>query len=163
MTSDVADAPAGTETAGGKCGTVSCTLCGLESSLRSRSSIVTFAGAEISGGVSAPPARMMNAAGMRTLVLGAVGLLCLGALFLGTSGGRELVVAVVVLGPALTVPVDVPCVVVAAVVELVGVLAVLLAVLLAVELLEWLEPPQPASSAAASTVAQSGRRSIGAL
>ena len=34
---------------------------------------------------------------------GAVGLLCLGALFLGTSGGRELVVAVVVVGPALTV------------------------------------------------------------
>ena len=107
---------------------------------------------------------MMNVAGMRTLVLGAVGLLCLDALFLGTSGGRELVVAVVVLGPALTVPVEVLCAVVAAVVELVGVLGVLLAV----ELLEWLEPPQPAISRAAIsraaiTVAQSGRRSIGAL
>jgi hypothetical protein len=93
---------------------------------------------------------------MRTLVSGAVGLLCLGALFLGTSGGRALVVAVVVLGPALTVPVDVLCAVCAAEVELVG-------ALLVVELLEWAEPPQPAISRAASTAAQSGRRSIGAL
>jgi hypothetical protein len=73
---------------------------------------------------------------------------------LGTSGA--LVVAVVVLGPALTVPVDVLCAVCAAEVELVAAPVV-------VELLEWAALPQPAISRAATTVAQSGRRTIGAL
>ncbi|MGI8714122.1 MAG: hypothetical protein ACR2NR_13280 [Solirubrobacteraceae bacterium] len=93
---------------------------------------------------------------MRTLVFGAVGLLCLGARFRGTSGGRELVVAVVVLRPALTVLVEVRCDVVTAMVELVDGRGL-------VVLLEWPAPPQPAISRAASPVAHSGRRDIGAL
>jgi hypothetical protein len=103
----------------------------------------------------APPAPMTNAAGMRTFVFGAVALLCLGALFFGTSGGRELVVAVVVVGPALTVPVPV-AVLVAAVLVALG-LAEL------VELEEWLDPPQAARTSETITAAQSARRGIGAL
>jgi hypothetical protein len=95
---------------------------------------------------------------MRTLVFGAVGLLCLGALFFGTSGGRELVVAVVVVGPALTVFVAVLASV--AVFVLVAVLADEVGLL---ELEEWPEPPQAAMSNEASTAAQSARRGIGAL
>src|SRR5664279_3602920 len=98
---------------------------------------------------------MTNAAGRRTSVLGAVGLLCFGALFLGTSGGRVLVVAVVVLvvavvvlGPALTVLATVE--VVALVVELAA-------------LEEWPEPPQAAIESEASTAVHSARRGIGAL
>jgi hypothetical protein len=99
------------------------------------------------------------------LVFGAVGLLCFGALFLGTSGGRELVVAVVVVGPALTVLV--------AVFELVAVFALVVVVVFVAgpaeevglldELEEWPEPPQAAMSNEASTAAQSARRGIGAL
>lgn len=81
-------------------------------------------------------------------MLGAVGLLCFGTLFLGTSGGRVLVVAVVVLGPALTV---------LATVEL-GALVVELAALE-----EWPEPPQAAIGSEASTAVHSARRGIGAL
>jgi hypothetical protein len=92
---------------------------------------------------------------MRTSVFGAVGLLCFGALFLGTSGGRELVVAVVVVGPALTVLVAVAADEVAAV-------DVALVVELA-ELEEWPEPPQAAMSSEASTAAQNACRDIGAL
>ncbi len=110
--------------------------------------MVTLAGTEMSGGVTAPPAAIVNAAGIRTFVLGAVGLLCRGARFLGTSGGRELVVAVVVLGPALTV-----LVVVAG-----GAGAVELG-----ELEEWLEPPQAAMSSATRRAMHAGRRGIGAL
>jgi len=87
----------------------------------------------------------MNAAGMRTLVLGAVGLLCLGALCLGTSGGRELVVAVVVVGPTLTVAVAV------------------VVVAVEVELVECAEPPQPAISSDATAAPERVRRDIGAL
>jgi len=154
----VFDPPGGTETVG-KCATDSWMRCARESWLRNASSIVTFGGTEMSGGVMAPPAPMVNAAGMRTLVFGAVGLLCLSALFFGTSGGRELVVAVVVVGPALTVPVAVAVAgadVVAVVLELLG-LAELL------ELEDWLEPPQAAMASDVSTAAQSARRGIGAL
>jgi hypothetical protein len=86
-------------------------------------------------------------------------LLCLGALFFGTSGGRELVVAVVVVGPALTVPVPVAVAgadVVAAVLELLRFAEL-------VELEEWLEPPQAAMTNEVSTAAQNARRGIGAL
>jgi hypothetical protein len=105
---------------------------------------------------------MVNAAGMRTFVFGAVGLLCLGALFFGTSGGRELVVAVVV-GPALTVLVAV--VVVGALTVLVAVVTdeVVALVVGRVELEECPEPPQAAISSVASMAAQSARRVIGAL
>jgi hypothetical protein len=123
--------------------------------LRRCSSIVTFGGTEMSGGVTMPAAVIVNAAGMRTSVAGAVGRLCLGARFLGTSGGRELVVDVVVVAA-----VDV--VVVAAV----GVLA--LGVLAAVDELlaldeEWPAPPQAARVREASMAPHSARRSIGAL
>jgi hypothetical protein len=152
----VFDPPGGTE-AVGKWATDSWTRCARESWLRNWSSIVTFGGTEMSGGVTAPPAVIENAAGMRTLVFGAVGLLCLGALFFGTSGGRELVVAVVVVGPALTVPVAV-----AGADEAAAVLELLELVEL-VELAEWLEPPQAAMISATSTAAQSAYRGIGAL
>lgn len=162
VTSVVASAPGATETAE-KCRTDNCTRWGFASRLRSRNSIVTFGGAEICGGVMAAPGPIVNVAGIRTLVSGAVGLLCLGALFLGTSGGRLLVVAVVVLGPALTVAVDVLWAVVAAAVALPVVpLAVVLSAEL-VELAEWLDPPHAAISSEASRVAQSRRRAIGAL
>lgn len=59
-------------------------------------------------------------------------------------------VAVVVVGPALTVPVAVVAEAVALVVEL-------------AELEEWLEPPQAAISSEAMTAARSARRGIGAL
>jgi hypothetical protein len=94
---------------------------------------------------------------MRTLVFGAVGLLCLGALFFGTSGGRELVVAVVVVGPALTVPVPV------AAADVVAAVVVVLGLAELVELEEWLDPPQAARASEAITAAQSARRGIGAL
>jgi hypothetical protein len=150
----VFEPPGGIETVG-KCATDSWTRCARVSRLCSSSSIVIFGGTEMSGGVMAPPAPMVNAAGMRTFVFGAVALLCLGALFFGTSGGRELVVAVVVVGPALTVPVPVADVVAAALV------ALELAEL--VELDEWLDPPQAARTSEAITAAQSARRVIGAL
>jgi hypothetical protein len=75
---------------------------------------------------------------------------------LGTSGGRELVVAVVVLGPALTVP----AVVVAG--DDADAVEVALVVVLA-ELLEWLEPPQAGTNSVISTTVQRVRRRIGAL
>ena len=155
----VFEPPGGTETVG-KCATDSRTRCARVSRLCSSSSIVTFGGTEMSGGVMAPPAPMMNAAGMRTFVFGAVALLCLGALFFGTSGGRELVVAVVVVGPALTVPVPVADVVAGD-----AAVAVLVALGLAelVELDEWLDPPQAVRTNEAITAAQSARRGIGAL
>jgi hypothetical protein len=155
----VFDPPGGTE-AVGKWATDSWTRCARESWLRNWSSIVTFGGTEMSGGVTAPPAAIVNAAGMRTLVFGAVGLLCLGALFFGTSGGRELVVAVVVVGPALTVPVVVAGAdEAAAVLELLG----LVELVLLADVAEWLEPPQAAMTSEASTAAQSACRGIGAL
>jgi hypothetical protein len=77
-------------------------------------------------------------------------------LFFGTSGGRELVVAVVVVGPALTVPVADGA---AAVLELLG----LVEVVLPADVEEWLEPPQAAMTSATSTAAQSACRGIEAL
>jgi hypothetical protein len=69
------------------------------------------------------------------------------------------VVAVVVVGPALTV-----LVAVAAADEAVAVLELLgLVELVEVELAEWLEPPQAAMTSEASTAAQSACRGIGAL
>jgi hypothetical protein len=164
VTSVVFKPPAGTEI-DAKCATDSVTRCTFVSWLCSWSSIVTFAGAEINGGVTAPPVRITNAAGIRTLVFGAVGLLCFGALFLGTSGGRELVVAVVVVGPvgpALTVLVAVFALV--TVFALVAVVAAEVGLLVELEELEeWPEPPQAVMSSEASTAAQSARRGIGAL
>jgi hypothetical protein len=173
VTSVVVVACAGTATPPNRV-TDSVTRCAFASSLCSWSSIVTSAGAEISGGVTAPPARMTNAAGMRTLVFGAVGLLCFGALLFGTSGGRELVVAVVVVGPRLTVLVAVVGLVAGlvlaavfvlvagfALVGVVGEEAALLAEL--DELEEGPAPPQAAISNEASAVAQSACRGIGAL
>lgn len=164
-TSVVFDPPAGTETEG-KCATDSFTRCDRESWLRTASSIVTFGGTEMSGGLTAPPAAIVNAAGMRTSVFGAVGLLRLGALFLGTSGGRELVVAVVVVGPALTVLVAVLVAVAVGVADVVAAAVELLGLAEPVELVElgeWLEPPHAASTSEASAAAQSACRGIGAL
>jgi hypothetical protein len=158
----VFEAPGGTETVG-KCATDSWRRCARVSRLCSSSSIVTFAGTEMSGGVMAPPAPMMNAAGMRTFVFGAVALLCLGALFFGTSGGRELVVAVVVVGPALTVPVPGPVAVDVDVADVVAAALVLLGLAELVELEDLLDPPQAARTNEAITAAQSARRGIGAL
>ena len=161
VTSVVVVARAGTATPP-KRSTDSVTLCSFASSLCSWSSSVTFAGTEISGGVTAPPARMTNAAGIRTSVFGAVGLLCFSALPFGTSGGRELVAAVVVLGPALTVLVAVFALVVVFV--LVAVVADEVELLVELdELEECPEPPQAAMSSEASTAAQSACRGIGAL
>jgi hypothetical protein len=150
----VFDPPGGIETVG-KWATDSWTRCARVSRLCSSSSIVTFGGTEMSGGVMAPPAPTMKAAGMRTFVFGAVALLCLGALFFGTSGGRELVVAVVVVGPALTVPVPVA--------DVGADVRVALGLAELVELEEWLDPPQAARTSEAITAAQSARRGIGAL
>jgi hypothetical protein len=99
---------------------------------------------------------------MRTSVFGAVGLLCFGALLLGTWGGRELVVAVVGLGPALTVLMLV-AVRVAPVPDEVGVADELGLVADREELWERLDPPHPVMSSAVRRAAQTSCRGIGAL
>jgi hypothetical protein len=145
-------------------GAASVTVCGLASWSKIRICTVTPLGAEISAGSRAPPVWMMKAAGMWTPLLGVAPVLCCERRPLGTSGGCPLVVALVLVRPALTVlvaSVDVEAGVLAVDV-LAGVLGVAAAAAADVELVDWPEPPQAASSTAASRPAPQGAdRGIG--